>query len=178
MKCRKAFGDMRLQATQGFRVLFGIEKIRDGLERDRLAQSGSRGLLIDGYARHRGDLNLARAVRESIEQQHAGEDDDCRNRKQCGVTDYSCQLAHKSVPEVRELVSSSLSGGSARSKPPGPNSLLPREERERDQAPQFSCFERPYFALARSMASPISLYASSAPPHRNTFTHFPRSRSL
>src|SRR5437899_11748518 len=99
MKCRKAFGDMRLQAMQGFRVLFGVEKIRDGLEGDRLAQSGSRGLLIDGYARYRGDLNLARAVRESIQQQHAGEDHDCRNRKQCGVTDYSCQLAHKSVPE-------------------------------------------------------------------------------
>ena len=71
MKCRKAFGDMRLQAMQGFRVLFGVEKIRDGLEGDRLAQSGSRGLLIDGYARYRGDLNLARAVRESIQQQHA-----------------------------------------------------------------------------------------------------------
>jgi hypothetical protein len=30
-----------------------------------------------------------------------------------------------------------------------------------------------YFAFARAMPSAISWCASSAPPHRNTFTHFP-----
>jgi hypothetical protein len=34
------------------------------------------------------------------------------------------------------------------------------------------------FAFARAMPSAITLCASSAPPHLNTFTHLPGSRSL
>jgi hypothetical protein len=76
MKCRKTLADMRLQAAQRVGSLFRIEKIRNGLEADRLAEPHCRALLVDGYTRHRGHLNLPRPVSDDVEQQHTRDNPD------------------------------------------------------------------------------------------------------
>ena len=67
---------------------------------------------------------------------------------------------------------------------PGTRDFLVMAEGFRQIDNENGTFVRPpgecwlYFALARPMPSAISWCASSAPPQRNTFTHFPGSRSL
>ena len=73
---------------------------------------GRRGLLVDRYARHRGDLNLPRAMRDDIEQQHTGENRDCRDNKQQDVADYFYQPAHVRGFQVIRLSRSPLVGES------------------------------------------------------------------
>ena len=94
MKRLKAFLDMPPQAAQGLGVLFGIEKTRNGMEADCLAQPRRRALLVDRRARHRSDLNLPRTVGEDVEQQHAGENDNSCHHEQQDVADYFDQPAH------------------------------------------------------------------------------------
>jgi hypothetical protein len=94
MKRGKAFLDMRPQAAQRLGVLFGIEKARNGLEADRLAQTRCRALLVDRRARYRSDLYLPRTVGDDVEQQHAGENDGSRDHEQQDVADYFDQPAH------------------------------------------------------------------------------------
>ena len=85
---------MRPQPAQRLGALLGVEKVRNGLEADRLGEPYRRALLVDRRARHGGDLNLPRAVGEDIEQQDAGENDDRGDHEQQEVADDSDQAAH------------------------------------------------------------------------------------
>ena len=94
MKGRKTLQDMRLHAAQRLGVLVRIVKARNGPEADRFAQPRRRALAVDRGARHGRDLKLPRAVGDDVEREHAGENDDCGDREQQDVADYSYQPAH------------------------------------------------------------------------------------
>src|ERR1700754_3538579 len=105
MKRRKAFGDMRLQASQRVGVGIGIEKVRDGLEADGLAEPRRSTLFVDldaGYGRH---LNLPRAMGSDVEQKHAGESSDGGKQQRHDIADQSQRPAHVYFALARSMPS-------------------------------------------------------------------------
>src|SRR5204862_2273969 len=174
MKGGKAFQDVRLQAAKGVAALIRIFETRNGAEADRLAQPSRRARLVDRRSWDDCNLKLLRGAREHIEREHAGENEDCRDQQQRDIADYSDQSAHGDYLSLaRFVVGVFVCCGFAGDQRPLGLAAFPRLSRDRkEQSARFSASWLAFYcSLARATPSRISLWASSAPPHRNTLTH-------
>jgi hypothetical protein len=102
-----------MHAAQRVRMLLGLLVAGDGAEAYRLGQPRRGRLRIHLRFRNGGHLQLARAVAEDVEGEHAGENNDRGDQREEDVADDTEETVHKVLPAFTP----SLRGAKRRSNP-------------------------------------------------------------